>query len=303
MKPRRRAPALVPSAALAAILCALLATLAPQPAAASCDDPRPLRLALIPKSQGEALVAQYRPLLDELERTLARRVDIVPTPSYGTVVEGLLAGHIDLAELGPATYATALERGAAITAFASFRQHAGPTTASPSSYHSMLITRRGRGAGGVDGLRGATLSLTDPGSTSGAVLPRDAIARLTGSALEHHFGRITFSGTHGRAIEAVRTAAVDAAFVSSSRIDEAIRLGHLQRDDIDVVWTSAPIPYDPFVHRTRLCPALKAQIAAVFFGDAPALRPMFAALGMSGFAAVDDSHYREIRDLLGRAPR
>lgn len=272
--------------------------LAARPAAAgnNCDDPRPLRLALTPIKNAEIQATQYRPLIQQLEKQLARRVELVPAPSYGTVIEGLLADGVDLAELGPASYAIARSRGARITPFASFALRK-PGSEPASSYRSLLIVRRDRGLDTIESLRGSTVSLTDPASTSGTILPRQAISRLTGQSLETYFQRLSFAGSHDRAIEAVQKKRVDAAFVASSRLDEALRQGTVQTDELKVIWQSLPIPYDPFVLRDRLCPALAAGIKQVFLGDSRALHGMFSELNMKGFIAVGDGQYREIREL------
>lgn len=266
-------------------------------AAADCDDPRPLRLALTPIKNPVAQLAQYRPLIFQLEKALGRRIEVLPAPSYGTAIEGLLADGVDLAELGPASYAIALSRGARITAFATFAQRRGPHTASAVTYHSLLITRRDKGIERIEQLRGSTLALTDPASTSGAILPRRAISQLTGMPLEAYFKRVTFTGSHDRAIETMQKGLVDAAFVSSSRVDEALRQGLLRPEEFRVLWQSPPIPYDPFVLRERLCPALASKIKQVFLGDTVALESMFKELDISGFAPSSDERYREIREL------
>lgn len=265
--------------------------------AADCDDPRPLRLALVPMKSPETQAAQYRPLVQALQKQLDRRVELVAASSYGNVIEGLVAGGIDLAELGPASYAIALQRGAGITAFASPAQQRGPHTDSGSAYRSLLVVRRASGLDRLDKLRGATLSLTDPASTSGALLPRQAIRQLTGATPEAYFKRVTFAGSHDRAIEAVQKGLVDAAFVSSSRLDEVLRRGTLQADELAVVWQSAPMPYDPIVLRKRLCAPLQARIRRAFLNDTAALQGMFRELGIQGFVATEDAHYREIRSL------
>ena len=270
--------------------------------AADCDDPKPLRFALVPLKNASSQMAEYRPLIQVLEKALERRVEIVQAASYGAVVEGLLAGNIDLAELGPASYSQAKDRDAGITAFASFKKRGGPHTDPGAHYHSLLIVRRDRTFGGIGGLRGASVSLIDPASTSGALVPRHALTQITGVSLEQYFGRVTFAGSHDRAIQSVQKRVVDAAFVSSSRLDEALRLGKLGADEVEVLWKSAPIPYDPFVYRGRLCQPLIERIKLAFFQENAALQAMFREINVEGVVRVNDAHYREIRALYANRP-
>ena len=268
----------------------------------SCDDPHPLRLALVPKTNPEQQLAKYQPLIQQLEKKLARRVEVVPSPSYSTVIEGLLAGSIDLAELGPASYAIAMNRGAGIAAFASFSLRKGPYTDSDSAYRSLLIVRRDKGIEKIEQLRGKTLSLTDPASTSGAILPRQAMRQLTDTPLESYFQRVTFAGSHDRAIASLDKGLVDAAFVSSSMLDEFVRRNSLQANQIRILWQSPLIPYDPVVLRSKLCPSVAAKIRQAFLNDPAALSGMFQELNVSGFVAVTDDNYREIMRLLPMQP-
>lgn len=277
------------------LLLALPALAASRPS--QCEVPRELRLALVPIKNIHTQARQYRPLIRALEQATGRDVQLVQATSYGTVIEGLLAGDIDLAELGPASYAIAVGRGAQIDPVASFKLQPGPATPTSRAYHSVLITSRNNPATDLTQLRGATLSLTDPASTSGAILPRKAVQRLTGIPLETYFSRITFAGAHDRSIDAVRTGRVEASFVASNAVDDAVRHGTLRMDELRILWRSDPIPYDPFVTRRSLCPVLQKQIRQVFLGDIQPLQGMLKELGMTGFAPATDEDYREIRQL------
>lgn len=265
--------------------------------AQACENPRALHVALIPQRDMATLLMQYRPLMQALSVALGRPVDAVPASSYGAVIEGLLSGAVDLAELGPASYAIAMSRGADIEPIATFRLRTGFLTRQPNGYRSVLITLHGDRPKTLASLRGATLSLTDPASTSGAVLPRQAMRQQLGMSIESYFSRVTYAGSHARALEALRAGAVDAAFVASTVVDDEIRRGRWRADDIDVLWQSSPIPYDPFVIRRTLCPDVQRKILQVFSGNTASLQKMFSELGMEGFASVSASDYQAIRAL------
>ena len=287
---------------LAISLILTLLSLSLSATASSCDDPRPLRLALSPIKNPEMQRTQYQPLIERLEKVLQRRVELTSTPSYGTAIEALLAESVDLAELGPASYAIAMSRGARITPFATFSQQRGPHTESSAFYRSLLIARRDKAATSLAQLKNATLALTDPASTSGAILPRQAISKLTGMPLEAYFKRVVYAGSHDRAIDALKKSQVEAAFVASGRLDEALRLGKIEAGDFVLIWTSNPIPYDPFVIRQGLCPALATKIKQVFLGDTSSLKGMFEQLHMLGFVPTSDANYREIKELSTSQP-
>lgn len=279
-----------------------LALLGAATQAGVCDNPKTIRLSLIPKKNVASQADEYQPLVKALEARLQRPVELVLAPSYGAVVEGLLAASIDLAELGPASYAQAKARDEGITAFASLIQRVGPHTDASNSYRSLLIARRDKNFKGIPSLRGSSVSLIDPASTSGALIPRQAISQLTGVPLERYFGRITFAGSHDRAIQAVQKGFVDAAFVSSSRLDEALRTGSVGPDEIVVHWQSQPIHYDPFVYRSQLCQPVIDKIKTAFFDSGASLQVMFLQLHAQGFATVTDAQYQDIRDVYANQP-
>lgn len=274
--------------------------------AAGCEDPKTLRFSLVPMKDVQSQFSAYRPLIQILEKNLRKHVEIVHASSYGAVVEGLLSGSIDLAELGAASYAQARHRDPGITAFASPLQLIGPdtpNTISGANYQSLLIVRPGRGFDSIASLRGASLSLIDPASTSGGLIPRQAMVKLTGQSVEQYFGRVTYAGSHDRAIQAVQKGVVDAAFVSSSRLDEALRLGSLQAGEVSVTWKSEPIPYDPFVYRGQLCPSVTEKIKRTFFLENTALQDMFKRNNLAGFARVSDEQYKDIRVIYAEQPQ
>jgi phosphonate transport system substrate-binding protein len=270
--------------------------------AQTCESPKALRLSLIPKKSSAGMGAEYQPLVKVLEAALKQPVEIVLASTYGSVLEGLLAGTIDLAELGPASYAQAKERDPRITAFASLIQRIGPNTDAANSYRSLLIVRRDKKIKELADLRGSKLSLVDPASTSGALIPRQMISKLTGMPLERYFGRITFAGSHDRAILAVQRGYADAAFVSSSRLDEALRTGSVRPDELQVHWKSSPLPYDPFVYRGQLCQSVTDKIKQAFFENGTSQQELFRRMNGEGFAKVSDSNYREIREAYANQP-
>jgi len=268
----------------------LLATAAGAVQAQTCSDPDPLRIAVIPQMRNQTAAGYYDALIDTLRDELNRNVVLVPVGSYGAVVEGLFDGSIALAELGPGSYALARDRGTDVVAFASLHRQIDAT--GPSAYHSVLITRRDAGVGSLEALKGSSLSLVDPASTSGAIVPRVALQRITGVPLETWFGRVSFAGSHDLAIDAVLDGRVAAAFVSDTRIREVKSRGRPAAEALHIVWRSAPIPSDPFVYQNSLCKPVKQAIHRVFFERREELQPLFSWRGMQGFVPVSDSDYQ-----------
>jgi len=266
-----------------------------------CENPVPLRFSLIPRTDLVKQMEEHRPLLQYLERALGRKITVIQPSSYGTVIEGLLASTIDLASMGPASYAIARNRDASLTPFVTWTMQGGTFVKKGAhSYNSLLIVLRNSGFKVIDDLKNRRISLTDPASTSGGVLPRAEFSKVIGHPLNEFAGSLSYSGSHDRSIAALRKSKVDAAFVASEHLDQAIREGRINADEIRVLWESSPIPHDPFVFRGKLCPELKEKIQEAFMADTPEIRAMLFNLKGERFVPVTDDVYRQLREILSR---
>lgn len=265
----------------------------------SCENPNPLRFSLIPRTDLAKQMEEHRPLLQQLERSLGRKISIVQVSSYGSVIEGLLANTIDLASMGPGSYAIARNRDSSITPFVTWTLQAGHfSKPGAHTYNSLLIVRSASEFKRIGELRKRRISLTDPASTSGGVVPRAEFSQLIQQPLEEFASGVTYSGSHDRSIAALKKGLVDAAFVASEHLDQAIRDGRIKPEELRVLWESSPIPHDPFVYRDKLCPELKAKIRHVFFTDSQEIKAFLQNLKGERFISVSDSEYRELREIL-----
>lgn len=262
---------------------------------APCAPLARLRLAVIPKTSDDAQLEGYALLARALAGALALPVEVVPAASYSAVVQGLQAGRIDVAELGPATYVQMQRTGAVALPFAALVNTPGTL----SRYHALLVVRRSARWRRWQDLRGATLSLVDPASTSGALLPRQLVRTHAAMELEEYFARVSYAGSHDRALAAVRDGLVDAAFVSSERLALAHERKLVAPEELRTLWTSAPLPTDAFVMRRKLCPELQAQLRQAFVQQQALLRPALQRLGKQGVVAVEEGDYAEVERMLG----
>ena len=277
--------------AVASLLCGVAL-------AVGCDDPPRLRFSLVPQGNVEQDLVAYRPLFSSLQAALGKPVEVVTPSSYGYVVEGLLSGAIDLAVLGPAAYVAAKKGDPGITVFTTYAKKGGAFQEEGPFYRSYLVVRKAGRFPNIAALRGSTLALTDPGSTSGAVLPRHIFGKLIGSPLDQYFGHIVYVGDHDHAGLAVLDGKVDAAFVSGLHLSGLVRTGQARPDAFLVLWRSEPIPLDPFVYRGQLCKKIKDTIRAVFLDNSgKANAPLLEKLQALRFVPMSDADYRIIRDL------
>ena len=135
-----------------------------------------LKFTMVPKTDFDEQVLEYQPLLELLEEGLGIPVDLVRASSYESVIDGIVAGSVDLAVMGPASYILAHRDDPDIQAFASLITEKGELTPEGSFYYSVLLVPTSSDVDRIEDLRSARVLLTDPSSTSGALMPKHAFA-------------------------------------------------------------------------------------------------------------------------------
>ncbi|CCK81363.1 phosphate/phosphite/phosphonate ABC transporter substrate-binding protein [Desulfobacula toluolica] len=259
----------------------------------------PLSFSLIPKKNIDQQISNLAPLFQLLEEKLYRPIKIIRPHSYQAVIEGILSHTIDFAILGPASYAKARARDNRVDAFASFTTKKGFTTPQGSYYHSILFTLRHTGCDTIEKLKGKKIALTDPASTSGAIIPNMVFSKHIGQPLQTFFGTHVYTGSHDRSIKAIANGFVDAAFVASVRIDEAVQKKLIPPDQIVILWRSNPIHYDPFVFGGSVNEPLRTQLKNIILSSAsPQLEQMLNNMQLTGIEKVCNEDYQAIHDII-----
>lgn len=246
---------------------ALLATgLSGTAQAAQCENPKELTFAIIPTEESVAELQLYKPVTDRLGKVTGKKIQFFMPTSYASVVEGLLSKFIDVAVLGPYSYVIASSKDPTIEVFATYAKRAGHMQEEGPGYKAALITKKGGKFTSIESLKGTTLGLTDPGSTSGNLFPRVVFSKNVGGDLDKYFGKVVYTGSHELSTVAVDKGKVDAAFVATHRFDNVVNKGEVKLENFNVLWKSPPIPQDPFVYRATLCDDIKEKIRATFLG-------------------------------------
>src|SRR5690554_4263613 len=231
-----------------------------------------LSIATVPVKNIDQLIEEYQPLAEWLSEGLDMPVQILRSSSYESVIDAIVSGGADIALLGPASYLTAHRQNDGIEAFASMAMQGGYFSSAGDYYQSILVVRADSGMDSLVDIRGQRLALSDPASTSGALIPHREFPVSGGSPLHQHFDRQIYAGSHDKALDALLLGRVGAAFVSSVRADEYLRRGLITTDSLRVLWRSAPIHYDPFVFSSELCQDLKTQIRELMLARSPAMQ-------------------------------
>lgn len=269
---------------LAAALMLTLIAAAPSPAVAADA----LSIGLIPAEDSQAMIESSRQVLDQLRDQMGVPVKPFVATDYNGVIEALRAKKLDVAYLGPFSYVLASSM-ANVEAFAV----AVTKKTGQSAYKSVIITRKDSGMTKPADLKGRNFAFVDPTSASGHLFPKAGLMRA-GIDPDTFFGRVIFSGSHDASILAVANKKVDAAAVADRILASAIAKGQVKSEDIQVVWSSDPIPESPMVWRKDLDPARKAKLQQALanvkdlpWGDQGVL---------NGFQPTNDAAYDLVRE-------
>jgi phosphonate transport system substrate-binding protein len=215
-----------------------------------------LTIGLVPAEDPRLMIADNQALIEALHTSLDMEIKPFVATDYNGVIEALRAKKLDVALLGPFSYALA-------ASIAEVDPIAIPETQKQgSSYHSLIIARKDRNIRSLAELKGKTFAFVDPSSTSGHLFPKTAMIRA-GLNPDADL-RAIFAGSHDASAIAVQNGKVDAAAVADGLLEAAIARGVVKGEEIQVVWTSDPIPGAPAVMRRDLPEALKQRIRAAF---------------------------------------
>ena len=234
--------------------------------AQQCENPKQLTFAMIPTEESVAELQLYKPVTDRMEKVTGKKVEFFMPTSYASVVEGLLSKFIDIAVLGPYSYIIANSKDNSIEVFATYAKRPGHLQEEGPGYKAALVTKKGSKFTSIKSLKGSVLGLVDPGSTSGNLFPRVVFSKNVGGDLDKYFSKVVYTGSHELSTVAVAKGKVDAAFVATHRFDNVVNKGDVKLADFNVLWSSPPIPQDPFVYRSSLCEDVRKKIVETFLG-------------------------------------
>jgi phosphonate transport system substrate-binding protein len=294
---RRRLTITVATAALSAAVT--LTSLSAAMAAADCENPETLTFAIIPTEETVAELQLYKPVTDRMAKLTGKKIEFFMPTSYASVVEGLLSDFVDVAVLGPYSYVIADSKDPTIEVFATYAKRPGHLQEEGPGYRGVLLSRKGSGLTTIESLQGKVVGLTDPGSTSGNLVPRVVFSEVIGMDIDSYFKKTVYTGSHELSTVAVHQGKVDAAFVASHRFDNVVDKGEVKLEDFNIIWSSPPIPQDPFVYRNTLCEDIKANIRETFLGlkDEPDAKAFLDNVKSNTFVPMTSSDYDVIRAL------
>ncbi|WP_167093698.1 phosphate/phosphite/phosphonate ABC transporter substrate-binding protein [Parvibaculum indicum] len=249
-------------------------------------NPDTLRVALLPDEDAATIIKKNQPLKDYLEEKLGKKVELVVTTDYSSMIEAMRFGRLELGYFGPLSYTLAKSKSD-IEAFAAPLKHGSPT------YHSVLIGNIAAGIEKISDIEGKDVAWGDTASTSSHLIPK-SILRANGLTEKKDYQE-HFLGAHDAVAVAVQNGKAQAGGLSQPIFKSLVKRGLISTEKVRILQVSKAFPEYPWTMRSNLDPTLKQKIRDAFLNmkDETVLK----AFKAGGFAPVSDADYDVVRDL------
>ena len=259
-------------------------------------NPDKLKVALLPDENAATIIQDNKPLASYLEKKLGKKIELIVTTDYSSMIEATRFGRIDLAYFGPASYTIAKDKMKGgkvdIEPFAA-RLKGGST-----KYQSVVIASSKSGLSKIEDMKGKSLQVAfgDQASTSSHFAPKYTMMQAGVQPGDDY--KENFTGAHDAVARNVERGNAAVGGLSRPIFERLIERGTIDKSKVTVLRYSDPIPQYPWVMRTDLTDALKQSIRDAFHGlkkgtaDGDAVLKPFKA---DGFESISDADYDIIR--------
>lgn len=255
-------------------------------ARAADPDPALLKVALLPDENASALIKRNQPLKDYLEQKLGKKVELIVTTDYSSMIEAMRFGRIDLAYFGPLSYVLAKTKSD-IEAFAAMVTDGKPT------YRSVVIANANAGVNALADIKGKKVAYGDRASTSSHLIPKTMLAEA-GLVHDRDYQQ-HFVGAHDAVAVNVANGNADAGGLSEVIWNSLVERKLIDTSKVKVLGYSKEYPQYPWTMRSDLTPDLKEKIRKAFLDlKDPVVLKNFKA---QGFAPITDKDYDVIREM------
>lgn len=230
-----------------------------------------------------------------LDKALPYAVEITVYPDYNGVVEALNFGHIQMAFLGPSTYAIANHRSGA-QAIVTQLINGEPY------YNSYIVTHADSEWNSLEELledvSEVSFAFGDINSTSGSLVPSVEL-RSRGVFTDentHDFESILYTGSHDATGQSIQNKHIDAGAIDSAYFYSLVKQGKLDESKFRVIWKSEPLFQYPWAVASDIDDDTIKLIQDTFVAidDEEILR----GFGATGFTIATDEDYEEVRKIL-----
>lgn len=271
---------------LSITMAALISIFVSQISFGAEPDPQVLKVALLPDENASTIIKNNDGLRKYLEAKLGKKIEMVVTTDYSSMIEAMRHERIDLAYFGPLSYLLAKSKSN-IEAFAALMKKGSMT------YQGVIIANTASGVKSLVDIRGRDMAFGDQASTSSHLIPK-AMLKDKGLEAKKDYNK-HFVGSHDAVAVAVQNGNAQAGGLSKPIFESLVQRGIISSEKVKVIAESEQFPEYPWTMRSDLDPQLKQKISQAFLSldDKEVLKPFKA----DGFGAISDKDYDTVRNL------
>ncbi|HEY5288806.1 MAG TPA: phosphate/phosphite/phosphonate ABC transporter substrate-binding protein [Caulobacteraceae bacterium] len=259
-----------------------------------------VRFSVLSFESRPATSSDWKPIVDDMERSTGLRVAVSFVASEATVIDAMRSRRTDLSWLSNQSALQAVRR-----ADAEVFARAAPRLGDEGD-HSILIVS-GKSKLSLDRVlkcdRTLTLGLGETLSTAANLTLETYLFASRGISPAQCFRQVS-SGDFEATLAALAAGRLDVAATSSGRLDASRRKARSVAREVREIWRSPALPESPLVWRRDLDPAIKEKLRQFFLtygqddtAKAAEQRENLARIGLGGFAPADDSHLVATREM------
>jgi phosphonate transport system substrate-binding protein len=261
-----------------------------------------INIAMTAAFVSEKGVGVYEEIAQYLEKKTALKTQFITGLSYSTVNAMIEQGAAQIAFVCgyPYTLAHDDKEKPPIKLLAA-PVNSGALYKEQPKYYSYVIVHKDSPIAKFEDLKGKTYVYNDKISNSGYNMPRAKMVSI--GATQGFFGKVLHSGSHEESIRMVAEKKADASSVDSLVLDYALSHDEAFARNVKIIETLGPAGAPPVVYSSRLPEetAMKIRQALLGMKDDPEGQAILKKASLSGFIAVDDSNYDDIRGMAGKA--
>lgn len=255
-------------------------------ALAADPDPDTLKVALLPDENASELIKRNKPLKEYLEKALGKKIELVVTTDYSSMIEAMRFGRLDMAYFGPLSYVLAKSKS-------DIEPFAAMVKGGKATYRSVLIANVNSGVNSYKDIKGKKVAFGDRVSTSSHLIPKTVLADA-GARVDRDYSA-HFVGTHDAVAINVANGNADVGGLSEDIWGYMNDRKLIDASKVKVLGYSKGYPQFPWTMRSNLKPELKQKIRQAFVDlKDPEVMKNFKA---EGFTSVTDKDYDVIRDM------
>ena len=277
---------MLPMRALPRLLAVFMLLLAPALLSRGAAARDSIRVGMIPDAGStQVSVEQKAPLRDYLAKAMGQPVELIIPTNYNATVEALGNDSLDFAYLGGLTYIKAHARYGVVPIV---------QRAADRQFHALFITHPGTNIKTLQDLKGHSFAFGDINSTSGHLMPFEALQRA-GVNPDTDL-KFRYTGSHPATAKAVEAGVVDAGAVDESVYQAMVQDGQLDKSKVNVFYTTPPFVDYVWVARKQVDAATREKFAAAFLSLKPGKDDqILAVLRGKDFVKADDAEYGTLR--------